>query len=261
MSIVAELGDEGGAGGVVGGSAFIGPVIHIHCHAAVAHQGGHRVYLFSRRIPVKFVRHQVVAVDGVLVVHGEITIGVVVVSVCAEAVGGIFVVVDDLRHGGGHAAGNGLVVTFAGTKFVVIRRLVPRGGEQWGYGAGIAAAHRFATLHQFRPCLAHSFRSRQAVLPHVGNLVGIALQPCGTVGGDVLRVETPSGGIAQHGCHRIVGRHNDEAAAHVIDIEQRVAAVVAFGVGQRAIGAACHRWRFLHHKIKSDNPCLFWLYG
>ena len=177
-----------------------------------------------------------------------------------QTVGGIFVVFDNLRHSRGHATGNGLVVAFTRTQSVVPRALAPRGGEQRRHSAGVAAAHRFTTLHQFRPSLLNFVRSGQVVLFHIGNFVGIALQPRSAVDGDVLRVETSVGGIAQHGFHCVVGGNDDEAAAYVIDIEQRVAAVVALGVGQRAFGAARHRRHLPHHKVKGYRAGLLRLH-
>ena len=260
LCVIPVLGDKGSAGSQTIRTAFVGTVGHICSHTAIAYQSGHRIHLFIRRIPVKLVGHQVIAVGGVFVINEKITVIAIGISVRTQTVGRIFVVFDNLRHSCGHATGNGLVVVFTRTQRIVPRTLVPRGGEQRRHSAGIAAAHRLTSFHQFRPFRAYIGCCGKIVLLYESNLVGIALQPCSTVGGDVLRVETSVGGIAQHGFHCVVGGNDDEAAAYVIDIEQRIAAVVALGVGQRAFGAACHCRHLPHHKVKGYRTGLLRLH-
>ena len=184
--------------------------------------------------------HISVVVGGAVVVDGEGAVGVVVVAVGAAAVEGVAPVVDDLGHGGGYAAGDGVAVgavSVLGAEGIVVLALVPGGGEQGSDAVGQVGERRQGICGGER----QPFGGGLLVLLYALLLGGIDLgsqvvEESGDLRREGYAVAFVGHGpgaceaVAQHGTGHVVGRHDDEGRAHVDDIHGRLAAP-GHGVG------------------------------
>ena len=149
----AEEIDHTGTSIDIVAAAFCGAIAHIGCHTAVAHQLGDGVDLLRGAGGGEGGGHMGVVVDGAVVVDREGSVGIMLVAVGAATVDGIAPVVDDLGHGCGYAAGEGVTVGavgILGAEGVVVLALVPGGGQQGadavGSGKRRTGSGKFASL-------------------------------------------------------------------------------------------------------------------
>lgn len=206
------------------GAAGTRTVHHVDAYTAVIQQFGHFSYLVAGTAAVEVVGHQVVVVGGFaeIGIQGAIISVPVLavvghVGVAAVTLGGPLPVAHDLSHGGSHTAGDGSVVARSGTELVVVRALVPCGGQQGSDDHLAARGGRFVG-EQLLPRLLHGGVGTGAGTGgNVAHRIAVAVEPCGHVGGDVLRVEMSCGAVAEHGQHAVVRRHHHKAAALAVE--------------------------------------------
>ena len=199
-------------------------VHHVDAYTAVIQQFGHFSHLVVGAAAVEVVGHQVVVVGGFaeIGIQGAI-IGIAIVAVvghvgvAAVTLCGPLPVAHDLSHGGSHTAGDGLVVACSGTELVVVGTLVPGGGEQ-GTDDHLAARGGRFVGEQLLPSLLHGGVDAGAGAGgDVAHRIAVTVEPCGHVGGDILRIEMPCGAVAEHRQHAVVGRRHHKAAALAVE--------------------------------------------
>ena len=222
--------------------AFARPctILHIGGHAAVTHQLGNGLHFLCSAGGGEGGGHIGVVVGGAVVVDGEGTVSVVVVAVGAAAVEGVAPVVDDLGHGGGYAAGDGVAVgavSVLGAEGIVVLALVPGGGEQGSDAVGqVGERRRGVGGGERQPFGGGRLVLLYALLSGGIDLESQVVEESGDLRREGYAVAFVGHGpgareaVAQHGTGHVVGRHDDEGRAHVDDIHGRLAAP-GHGVG------------------------------
>ena len=129
---VSEEVDKGSTSLHIKRATFIGSIAHVHRHPAIAHQGGDGIHLRGIAGIRQRVRHIRVVIVGTAVIDCQRAV-VALIAVGSATVLRILVIVDNLRHSGGHTTCvhmTSRTIGICGTKVIVILPLVPGGGQQ-----------------------------------------------------------------------------------------------------------------------------------
>ena len=248
-AVLQRVGD----GFAVGRRTAVGaqPVDHLQRRAAVAHQRGHSLLLFrcageialaGFRVHGRIVGYHLVPGEGggIKAADGQF-VGVLVFvlrtrGVAVDGRAGLFgplVIVHQLCHGGGHTARHRPGAVNRRTQVVVRPALVPvrlderrdvfRGGSTW----------------RPRPVV-HLVPAVPVVL-QPGYLLGIALQPCPHVVGQIVGVDAATLAKAEDRHGLVIVRDDDKAtAAHVEHVETTHLARRLHGRGRLSLVVARH---------------------
>ena len=128
----AEEIDKGSAGFLIVCTAFSCRITHVDSHSTITHQCGDSINLCRRAGGSECNGHIGIVIVSAVVIDGEGAV-VAIVAVGSTPVDGIAPIVDDLCHGGGDTACDGVTGITVGifrTHGVVILSLVPGGGQQ-----------------------------------------------------------------------------------------------------------------------------------
>ena len=222
VGVVAQLLLEGIEGVAVVGSGGE-TVVHPGCLSAVAHQRGDGSPL-GIGVGAAVAREHVVPIEGGRSPCRHVDfVGLRGVGFKAGHLGsGVSVVVSNLSHCRGDAAGEGCLVGERRAVGIVGVALVPRRGEQWRYvGHHAAGAAACATDRV-------GFRLR---LPEHLNLAGIDGKHLAQGCGHAVGIEGAAVGIAEDGAGAVVATDDDEAVL-LADVEHKEAGLARRGALQ-----------------------------
>ena len=186
-------------------------------------------------------RHQVIKVDGVAEVsgegaeiHGRFVHGVGMVAVGTGAAYGPFPETEKLCRRRRHAAGYRLygiaTILINRTHAVVVGILVPSGLDERSHNHRAGGA--FLTVDGL-PLGGNLFCRLMALTDGRSDLLAVALQHVVETCGNLSRVESSFGGVAQHRLRTVVGGDDDKTLSshvhHVVAGDFRGASAVASG--------------------------------
>ena len=245
---------------VVGAAAAFGQhvIVHLDSHPNMVHQGGHRRFLSRGCRRDKAVGHAAPSIGSGAEIGAQGAISGMGVGVGAIAGSGMVPVFHYLSRRRGHTAGHRPfgVVAVVGAEVVVIRVLIPTGGEKRGYRCeerqlGSHAVVEHVPLSPQRGlsggAVGGEAVGRQVLIePNLGFAV---VEPPADVGGHSFHREDLGGGKAQDGHHTVVARHQYKAPS--VGADEGIEFTI--GHGGRDVGQF-HLSRPIHFQIVGCNP-------